>query len=127
MDNILPSLKSEVSKKNIMTIMILIVIVVIGIAVMVLALVQSSRTVIKDSENIATEPAISNMILDFFDNQSTVSPTPVSTCNNLMVTTCSKEGEKCYVYSQGVGGGDSCFVGLKCDGSGEDHLTGYCI
>lgn len=77
MDNILPSLKSEVSKKNIMTIMILIVIVVIGIAVMVLALVQSSRTVIKDSENIATEPAISNMILDFFDNQSTVSPTPV--------------------------------------------------
>lgn len=58
---------------------------------------------------------------------TTVTSSPVGVCNNPMVTVCKKEGETCYSYSQGVGGGDDCFAGLKCDGSGADHLTGYCI
>jgi len=49
------------------------------------------------------------------------------TCNNPQITECAKEGENCQSFGQGVGGGDNCLVGLKCDGSGPDGTTGKCI
>jgi len=45
----------------------------------------------------------------------------------LPTSVCNKIGELCYSHSQGVGGGDSCCEGYKCDGSGPDGTTGKCI
>jgi outer membrane murein-binding lipoprotein Lpp len=39
---------------------------------------------------------------------------------------CKKINQPCQSYSQGVGGGDSCCEGYKCDGSGPDGTTGIC-
>ena len=35
-------------------------------------------------------------------------------------------GQACNSWSQGVGGGDTCCGGLRCDGSGPDGTTGKC-
>jgi TolA-binding protein len=49
------------------------------------------------------------------------------TCNNPGIIRCAKEGETCQNYGQGVGGGDNCLLGLRCDESGPDGTTGKCI
>ncbi len=40
---------------------------------------------------------------------------------------CQKSGQTCQSFSQGVGGGDNCCSGLKCDGSGPDGTSGICV
>ena len=39
---------------------------------------------------------------------------------------CKNINQACQSYSQGVGGGDNCCSGLKCDQSGPDGTTGVC-
>lgn len=37
------------------------------------------------------------------------------------------DNQSCQSYGQGVGGGDSCGEGYKCDGSGPDGTSGKCV
>ncbi|HPA25604.1 MAG TPA: hypothetical protein PLK76_02485 [bacterium] len=40
---------------------------------------------------------------------------------------CKTINQTCELFGQGVGGGDNCCIGLKCDQNGPDGTTGQCI